>query len=330
MTDPRSVAVALAVSLVLHAGLAVTLRGLGFGPRDEPASRPPLYVDLVEPVAVSSPRSGEATVAPRSADRPRGAREPRRDRAAIPIPPPAGPEKEDTGPGSVPPLPAPPAMPPPPIPSVPPPARSAAPPAPALVPPAEPAAVPPAPSAPHGNVAERMAARPEPEAGRRETSATTPAGGGASAGGVARRGGEIASVPGATGGAPGGSGGPLVDRYPASVGGGSESAALSGGRAGAIPPEYERYVRDLRRRIQERLRYPGLAVRQGLGGTVELEVRLDASGRLIGVAALGPAPAWVLREAAVEAVREATPFPFPPGLDARPLTIRLPIVFEIR
>jgi outer membrane biosynthesis protein TonB len=38
----------------------------------------------------------------------------------------------------------------------------------------------------------------------------------------------------------------------------------------------------------------------------------------------------VLREAAMRAVRDATPFPLPPGLTARPLTIRLPVVFELR
>ncbi|MGH7266973.1 MAG: TonB family protein, partial [Candidatus Rokuibacteriota bacterium] len=63
---------------------------------------------------------------------------------------------------------------------------------------------------------------------------------------------------------------------------------------------------------------------------VELEVRIDAQGRLAGVAALdGRAPA-ILRDAATRAVEAAAPFPFPPGLAARELTVRLPIVFELR
>jgi TonB family protein len=100
--------------------------------------------------------------------------------------------------------------------------------------------------------------------------------------------------------------------------------------AGAIPPEYEGYVRALRRRIEERLVYPWLAVRQGTQGTVELEVQLDAAGRLSDVAVVGRPIAGVLRDAAIRAIREATPFPFPPGLAARALTIRLPVVFELR
>jgi protein TonB len=107
-------------------------------------------------------------------------------------------------------------------------------------------------------------------------------------------------------------------------------AALPAERAGAIPPEYEGYVRALRRRIQERLVYPARAVRQGIRGTVELEVRLDPAGHLRGVAVVGSAAAGVLSDAAIDAVHEATPFALPPGLATRALTIRLPIVFELR
>ena len=111
---------------------------------------------------------------------------------------------------------------------------------------------------------------------------------------------------------------------------GGEVASLPGGRAGAIPPEYEGYVRRLRQRIQERLVYPWLAVRRGLSGVIELEVRLDAGGRLLSVDVAGPEGPRILRDAAAQAVREATPFPFPSGLTPRPLTIRLPVVFELK
>ena len=89
-------------------------------------------------------------------------------------------------------------------------------------------------------------------------------------------------------------------------------------------------MRALRRRIEERLAYPSLAVRRGLSGTVELELSLDSAGRLAAVTAVGREPPAMLREAAIRAVRDATPFPFQSGLAARPLTIRLPIVFELR
>jgi protein TonB len=97
-----------------------------------------------------------------------------------------------------------------------------------------------------------------------------------------------------------------------------------------VPPEYEGYIQALRRRIQDRLAYPWLAARRGVSGTVELEIRLDAEGRLTEASVLGTPPPASLGEAAVRAVREATPLPFPPGVPARPLTVRLPVVFELR
>ena len=99
---------------------------------------------------------------------------------------------------------------------------------------------------------------------------------------------------------------------------------------GGIPPEYEGYVRALRQRIQERLVYPQVAVRRRLEGAVELELELDAAGRLVNVGAVDRGGAAMLREAAVRAVRDATPFPFPAHLVPRALLIRLPVVFELR
>ena len=97
-----------------------------------------------------------------------------------------------------------------------------------------------------------------------------------------------------------------------------------------IPPEYEGYVRALRQRIQERLVYPRVAVRRRVEGAIELELELDAGGRLLSVGAVDRAGAVLLREAAVRAVQDATPFPFPPHLAPRTLLIRLPVVFELR
>jgi protein TonB len=85
-----------------------------------------------------------------------------------------------------------------------------------------------------------------------------------------------------------------------------------------------------RERIQQRLVYPWLAVRRGLSGVIELEVRLDAAGRLVSVGASGPDGPRILRDAAAQAVRDATPFPLPSELAPRPLTIRLPVVFELK
>ena len=101
-------------------------------------------------------------------------------------------------------------------------------------------------------------------------------------------------------------------------------------REGAIPPEYESYVRALRQRIQDRLVYPWTAVRRGQQGVVELEVRLGPDGRLVAVEVVAGANVDTLRVAAVAAVRGSAPFPFPPGLAARPLIIRLPVEFRLR
>jgi TonB family protein len=63
---------------------------------------------------------------------------------------------------------------------------------------------------------------------------------------------------------------------------------------------------------------------------VELEVRVGAEGRLVGVEVVAGAHAETLRTAAVTAVRGAAPFPFPPGVPGRPLVIRLPVEFQLR
>lgn len=104
----------------------------------------------------------------------------------------------------------------------------------------------------------------------------------------------------------------------------------AGSRETAVAAEYDGYVRALRRRIQDRLVYPWLAVRQRLGGVVELEIQVDREGRLARARVVGGEAAGLLRDAALRAVRDAMPLAFPPGVDGRPLIITLPVVFELR
>jgi TonB family protein len=99
---------------------------------------------------------------------------------------------------------------------------------------------------------------------------------------------------------------------------------------GALPPEYEAYVRALRQRVEERLRYPWIAVRRRQQGVVEVELRVGPDGRLVSVEVVAGPSADALHVAAVSAVRGATPFPFPAGLPPRPLVIRLPVEFRLR
>jgi TonB family protein len=150
----------------------------------------------------------------------------------------------------------------------------------------------------------------------------SPAGGGAPRGAGGADPGSLARVTPGEARAPGP--GPTS---PASGGAGDLEVSIG---SGAIPPEYEPYLRLLRQRVQDRLVYPWMAVRRGQHGVVELEVRLGPEGRLVGVEVLAGASAESLRAAAVTAVRGAAPFPFPPGLAGRALIIRLPVEFRLR
>ncbi len=83
---------------------------------------------------------------------------------------------------------------------------------------------------------------------------------------------------------PPGSGAQTRDDADAGTGGrpGSSVAAATpgSGGSGAAPAEYGPYLRQFRQRVQESLVYPLAARRQGLGGTVELHVWLEATGRV--------------------------------------------------
>lgn len=100
--------------------------------------------------------------------------------------------------------------------------------------------------------------------------------------------------------------------------------------SGALSPEYGPYLRHFRQRVQESLIYPLAARRQGLGGTVELHVWLEATGRVRDVQVARSSSHAVLDDAAVETIRRLGPVPFPDPLPRRPLLIRLPLVYELR
>jgi periplasmic protein TonB len=102
------------------------------------------------------------------------------------------------------------------------------------------------------------------------------------------------------------------------------------GGSGAAPPEYGAYLQQFRQRVQESLVYPLAARRQGLGGTVELHVWLEATGRVRDVQIARSSSHRVLDDAAVEAIRRLGPVPFPESLPRRPLLVRIPLVYELR
>jgi protein TonB len=101
----------------------------------------------------------------------------------------------------------------------------------------------------------------------------------------------------------------------------------SGGGAGS---EYAAYLARIRQRIQESLRYPPVARRRGVTGTVQLEIAIGADGAIAGVSVIASSSHEILDRAAVDAARSLPRVPFPADLRPRPLTIRLPIVFELQ
>jgi len=107
-------------------------------------------------------------------------------------------------------------------------------------------------------------------------------------------------------------------------------AAPGGGGSGAPPAEYGPYLRKFRQLVQESLVYPLAARRQGLRGTVELHVWLEATGRVRDVQVVRSSTHDVLDDAALETVRRLGPVPFPESLPRRPLLIRIPLVYDLR
>jgi periplasmic protein TonB len=180
------------------------------------------------------------------------------------------------------------------------------------VPSAEPAPTPPSsPSSPAVSDLPSIPMFPEPPSSSRSVAAGTPGMAAAPApGSGSRSGGE---APGE-----GGTSGPAL------------ALGTPGPGAGAIPAEYGPYLQRFRQRVQESLVYPLAARRQGLRGSVELDVWLDPAGRVRDVRVARSSSHGLLDDAAIETVRHLGPLPFPESLPRRALLIRLPLVFDLR
>ena len=124
------------------------------------------------------------------------------------------------------------------------------------------------------------------------------------------------------------------------VGRSGERGGLAGTRHTALaaptpaPAEsgaaYGGYLAEVRRRIQEALRYPQAARRRGLSGTVQIEILIEPDGAIGGVTLATSSSHRLLDEAALDTVRRLAPTPFPADLIRRPLRVKLPVVFELR
>ena len=105
--------------------------------------------------------------------------------------------------------------------------------------------------------------------------------------------------------------------------------APAGPPGGTLGSEYGPYYRKIRERIQESLEYPPAARRQGIKGTVMLELLIKPDGAISAIVKVSSSHR-LLDAAALETVRNLPRQPFPPGLAPRQLTVPLPIVFDLK
>lgn len=179
------------------------------------------------------------------------------------------------------------------------------------------------PSAPQVGIAPPSPPAPEPAASDPASPPSTPPVSSPAGGRV------VASEPGANGPAAGRS---LAAIDAGTTGSPGTSLALAepGGEPGGPGPEYGPYLRRFRERVADALVYPLGAQRQGLKGTVELYVRLEANGRVSDVRVVRSSSHEILDQAALETMRRVGPLPFPESLPRRPLLIRIPLVFQLQ
>ena len=86
-------------------------------------------------------------------------------------------------------------------------------------------------------------------------------------------------------------------------------------------------------KIAAAVQFPERAARENRQGVVLLRIVLDADGRLQEASVIGGQADPVLRDAALAAVRRASPFPAPPrptGAPAAPVSFRIPVRFYLR
>lgn len=99
----------------------------------------------------------------------------------------------------------------------------------------------------------------------------------------------------------------------------------------AIDPVVEdAYRARIRQAVDGHKHYPRLARKMGEEGRVVLAFTIEANGRLAGVRVVESSGSELLDEAALEAVREAAPFPaFPEGVERKRWEFTLPLTFSL-
>ena len=90
------------------------------------------------------------------------------------------------------------------------------------------------------------------------------------------------------------------------------------------------YRTRIRQAVDEHKHYPRMARRLGLEGRVVVAFTVEADGRLARVRVVESSGSELLDEAALEAVRQAAPFPpFPDGVERRQWDFTLPLSFSL-
>jgi protein TonB len=114
------------------------------------------------------------------------------------------------------------------------------------------------------------------------------------------------------------------------VGGDRLALAVPGSGDGGPGTEYGAYLSRLRERLQQTLRYPPIAQRRGITGTVQLDIAIEPDGAVSSVSLASSSSHDALDRAALDAARALGRQPFPADVRARPLEVRVPVTFRLQ
>jgi len=96
-------------------------------------------------------------------------------------------------------------------------------------------------------------------------------------------------------------------------------------------PALTRYIARVRTRIEQRKYYPPSSRRMKEEGTVTVSFLLSHTGELVTLSVASSSGFPSLDDAALDAVRSASPYPpFPKSLTATRLALKVPITFELK
>ncbi|QSQ20755.1 TonB family protein [Pyxidicoccus parkwayensis] len=92
----------------------------------------------------------------------------------------------------------------------------------------------------------------------------------------------------------------------------------------------EQYFETMFRDRFENVRYPHQAAMAGIQGRLVVRISVGTRGQILALSVLGNCPHYVLCDAAMQAVRDAAPFPPPPPELGARVTVELPFNYHLR